>query len=157
MCRTGAFTARVWKSPIRTPPLYPDAVTLAPDATVAEVLDGIDTSSGCAVKDSFACLDLAREGFEVLFEATWIARMADVPLEPGWARVDDRFDDPSVAVWSNGVAGVTAASPDCPICTLKATWARPGAARPRPERGEDLDAALRDGYTALGPLRGWLK
>lgn len=174
VCRTGTFTTRVWKSPIRTPPLYPDAVTLAPDATAAEVLDGIDTSPGCAVKDSFACLDLAREGFEVLFEATWIARMADVPLEPGWARVDDRFDDPSVAVWSNGVAGVTANRDGCfaglsNLYTqgdLDEAWrgatsavaaSFPGLPITGYERGEDLDAALRDGYTALGPLRVWLK
>jgi len=25
------------------------------------------------------------------------------------------------------------------------------------EHGDDLDAALRNGYTALGPLRVWLK
>ncbi|MEU3769384.1 hypothetical protein AB0E55_30380 [Amycolatopsis keratiniphila] len=146
VCRTGTFSTRVWKSASRTPPLYPDAVTLAPDATVSEVL----------------------------FEATWITRTADVPLEPGWARVGDPFDDPSVAVWSNGVAGVTA-NRDGGFAGLSNLYTQgdldeawrgatsavaasfPGLPITGYERGEDLDAALRNGYTALGPLRVWLK
>ncbi|MGN9841422.1 hypothetical protein ACTMTI_25175 [Nonomuraea sp. H19] len=74
MCRAhglpGAFTQRAWTNPARTPVLYPDAVTLTPDATAADVLDHIDTDSGASVKDSFATLDLP--GFDVLFEAQWI-------------------------------------------------------------------------------------
>ncbi|RSN13189.1 hypothetical protein DMC63_27980 [Streptomyces sp. WAC 05977] len=174
VCRTGTFTARVWKSARRTPPLYPDAMTLTPDATAAEVLDGIDTSPGCAVKDSFACLDLAPLGFEVLFEATWITCTAEPPLEPGWSRVADPFDDPSVAVWSSGAAGVTA-NRDGDFAGLSNLYTQgdlddawrgatsavaasfPGLPITGYERGEDLDAALRNGYTALGPLRVWLK
>ncbi|QXV59905.1 hypothetical protein CVV72_24770 [Amycolatopsis sp. TNS106] len=174
VCRTGTFTARVWKSARRTPPLYPDAMTLAPDATADEVLDGIDTSPGCAVKDSFACLDLTPSGFEVLFEATWITRTARMPLEPGWSRVADPFGDPSVAVWSSGAAGVTAnrdggfaglsnlyTQGDLDDAWRGATSAVAASFPSLPitgyERGEDLDAALRNGYTALGPLRVWLK
>lgn len=174
VCRTGTFSARVWKSARRTPPSYPDAMTLTPDATAAEVLDGIDTSPGCAVKDSFACLDLTPSGFEVLFEATWITRTGQVPLEPGWSRVDDPFDDPSVAVWSNGAAGVTA-NRDGDFAGLSNLYTQgdlddawrgatsavaasfPGLPITGYEHGEDLDAALRAGYTALGPLRVWLK
>ncbi|RSM71260.1 hypothetical protein DL991_36900 [Amycolatopsis sp. WAC 01375] len=174
VCRTGTFTAHVWKSAHRTPPLYPDAVTLTPDVTVSEVLDGIDTSPGCSVKDSFACLDLSQAGFEVLFEATWITRTAQVPLEPGWCRVDDRFDDPSVAVWSDGVSSVTA-NRDGDLAGLSNLYTHgdpddawrgatsavaasfPGLPITGYERGDDLDAALRNGYTALGPLRVWLK
>ncbi|GAB3708465.1 hypothetical protein GCM10027598_12880 [Amycolatopsis oliviviridis] len=174
VCRTGTFTARVWKSQRRTPPLYPDAVTLTPDATVEDVLDGIDLSPGCAVKDSFACLDLAPAGFQLLFEATWITRTARMPLEPGWSRVDDRFGDPSVAVWSDGVSGVTA-NRDGDFAGLSNLYTQgalddawrgatsavaasfPGLPITGYERGEDLDAALRNGYTTLGPLRVWLK
>ncbi|MFJ3924670.1 hypothetical protein [Streptomyces sp. NPDC090022] len=87
----GAFGATVWSSPRRTPPLYPDAVTLSPAATAAEVLAGIDTvSPGCSVKDSFAGLDLTPAGFEVLFEARWIHRPAGPPVAgppAGWRRV----------------------------------------------------------------------
>ncbi|MFG2616128.1 hypothetical protein ACGFXC_00745 [Streptomyces sp. NPDC048507] len=75
--RSGTFSASVWSSARRTPPLHPDAVTLTPGATAAEVVGGIDTRCpGCAVKDSFAALDLAPAGFEVLFEARWIHRAA---------------------------------------------------------------------------------
>ncbi|WP_234314144.1 hypothetical protein [Streptomyces sp. NBRC 109706] len=68
---------RVWFSPRRTPPYYPDAVTLRADAGVAEVVAGVDLASrGCSVKDSFAALDLTAEGFAVLFDAQWIHRPA---------------------------------------------------------------------------------
>ncbi|GLX22874.1 hypothetical protein [Streptomyces lavendulae] len=73
--RSGHFRDALWCSPRRTPPLYPDAVTLTPGATAAEVLAGVDTAApGCSVKDSFAALDLTSAGFEVLFEAQWIHR-----------------------------------------------------------------------------------
>ncbi|MEE1753380.1 hypothetical protein PUR26_13155 [Streptomyces sp. SP18CS02] len=86
MCRahghtTGAFGPRAWTHPVRTPPYYPDAVTLRPDASVRDVLPGIDRAApGCSVKDSFAGLDLTADGFEVLFEARWIHRPADLPV-----------------------------------------------------------------------------
>lgn len=81
MCRAhgrpGVFGERAWTSERRTPPLYPDAVTLTPDATAGEVLDRIDrTTPGCTVKDSFGRLDLSAAGFDVLFEARWIHRPA---------------------------------------------------------------------------------
>jgi hypothetical protein len=69
---TGAFGADAWTAPIRTPPLYPDAVTLRPDAAARTLLARIDTGPGVSVKDSFATLDLAPHGFRVLFDATWI-------------------------------------------------------------------------------------
>ena len=56
-CRThgvvGRFHADSWFSPVRTPPYYPDAVTLLPEITIEQVLSGIDTSEGCSVKDGF--------------------------------------------------------------------------------------------------------
>lgn len=69
-----------WCSARRTPPYYPDAVTLRPDATPADILDRIDTTSpGCSVKDSFATLDLTPDGFVELFTAEWIHRPAGLP------------------------------------------------------------------------------
>ncbi|MBT2368217.1 hypothetical protein J7E88_23565 [Streptomyces sp. ISL-10] len=86
MCRAhgrpGSFGAHAWTNTRRTPPLYPDAVTLTPEATAADVLAGIDASAaspGASVKDSFARLDLAAAGFEVLFEAQWLYRPAGLP------------------------------------------------------------------------------
>jgi hypothetical protein len=73
-CRTygiaGRLEAEFWTSPKRTPPLYPDAVTLAPGIAPAQFLAGIDTSDGCSVKDSFADLDLTPHSFRVLFRAS---------------------------------------------------------------------------------------
>jgi hypothetical protein len=77
-CRThsvaGRFRADCWFSPVRTPPGYPDAVTLLPEISIEQVLSGIDTTEGCSVKDSFTDLDLAAAGFEPLFRAEWLVR-----------------------------------------------------------------------------------
>jgi hypothetical protein len=59
--------------------MYPDAVTLRETATPPRVLDRIDASAGCSVKDSFASLDLASAGMRVLFEADWLHHPADSP------------------------------------------------------------------------------
>lgn len=78
--RGGGFTADAWTSPRRTPPYYPDAVTLTGETDAAALVAGIDTASpGASVKDSFAALDLAPAGFEVLFGAQWIHRAAGAP------------------------------------------------------------------------------
>jgi hypothetical protein len=92
--RSGTYHDGGWTVPERSPPLYPDAVTLDPAASVDAILAAIDTSPGCTLKDSFACLDLATEGFRVLFEAQWIGREADAPPPEApagmrWQRVDD--------------------------------------------------------------------
>lgn len=61
-----------WWSTSRTPLYYPDVVTLDPATTGVDVLQGVDTSAGCSVKDSFSTLDLTSAGFRLWFEATWI-------------------------------------------------------------------------------------
>ena len=77
----GAFGEAVWTSSDRTPPYYPDAVTLHPGAVPADFLPRIDTASpGCSVKDSFAALELTPDGFTELFSAQWIHRPAGVPV-----------------------------------------------------------------------------
>ena len=88
VCRTHGIPERfrdaAWTSDRRTPPYYPDAVTLRPDAMPEDVLPWIDTASpGCSVKDSFATLDLSGAGFTELFTARWIHRAAGtVPGRP---------------------------------------------------------------------------
>ncbi|MER0241283.1 hypothetical protein AAHZ94_04440 [Streptomyces sp. HSW2009] len=73
------FGDAAWSSARRTPPYYPDAVTLHPGAVPADVLAAVDTATpDCSIKDSFATLDLAPEGFVELFTAQWIHRPADV-------------------------------------------------------------------------------
>lgn len=216
VCRDGAFAGSVWSSARRTPPLYPDAVSLTPQASAADVVAGIDTGSpGCSVKDSFAVLDLAPAGFEVLFEAWWIHRPAGpAPVAAGaaqWSavrtaaeleaweaawgggagtglfhaellardlvflagRCGGRIVAGAVASAGGGVVGVSnlftadgtdGADPD-PAGAVDAAWAAvleavaarwPGLPVVGYERGEDLDAAVRAGFTPIGPLRVWL-
>jgi len=95
MCRAhgggGLVGPGFWASPRRTPPLYPDAVTLRPDADQAAVLAAVDLTGGCSIKDSFACLDLRAAGFAPIIDATWIARPADLPVPSPpvpWSVVD---------------------------------------------------------------------
>jgi len=98
----------VWIARTRTPPYYPDAVTLVPNPTIPDLLRRIDASAGCSIKDSFASLDLAPFGFRVLFEARWITRRLDVGTavagEPAWARVRDASELAAwEAAWSGGL------------------------------------------------------
>lgn len=206
--RSGHFRDALWCSPHRTPPLYPDAVTLTPDATAAEVLAGVDTAApGCSVKDSFVALDLALAGFEVLFEAQWMHRPAGTAAAPAGGRLEwDELEAPGeLAAWEaawegeestglfhegllregvvflagrdgsritagavlstgGGVVGVSNvfAHDDA---DADAAWAAAldAAARHWPElpvvgyeHGQDLDTAVRAGFTPLGPLRIWL-
>src|SRR5437763_15149108 len=89
-CRThgiaGRLHAECWTSPERTPPLYPDAVTLGPGVAAAQLLSAIDTSDGCSVKDSFANLDLIANRFRVLFRGEWLFRQPEdaAPASSPW-------------------------------------------------------------------------
>ncbi len=116
VCRLHRFTpegdGRLWWSARRTPDLVPDAVTLAPDVSVLDVLGRINDSSGASVEDSFATLDLADQGWTVRFDATWVAR----PPGPGandqvastFAVVRERFP---FATWCRAWGGPTGALP----------------------------------------------
>jgi hypothetical protein len=84
VCRShgisGVHGDTAWSSPRRSPPYYPDAVTLRRDAVAADILPMVDTvSPGCSVKDSFYALDLSAHGFVELFTAQWIYRPAELP------------------------------------------------------------------------------
>ncbi|HEY0696711.1 MAG TPA: hypothetical protein VGD43_02765, partial [Micromonospora sp.] len=95
VCRThggpGRFDAYAWTTGHRSPPGYPDAVTLRPDAD-SRFLDRIDMSPGASVKDSFGRLDLSAYGFRPLFDAEWIRRDPDdaVRVAPGPAAASVR-------------------------------------------------------------------
>ena len=99
VCRShGVPTVRseqLWIAPEGSPPLYPDAVTLAPQLAADSVLRRIDTSPGCSVKDSFADLDLSPHGFTVLFDARWLFRGPASPrTRPrlGWQPITSEDD-----------------------------------------------------------------
>jgi hypothetical protein len=93
---------------VRTPPGYPDAVTLRPGVDGAGLLSRVDTASPeCSVKDSYDDLDLSQHGFHELFRATWIAHPGEVthaavptptPRAP-WSPVTRPED---LRVWENG-------------------------------------------------------
>jgi hypothetical protein len=124
VCRAHGISAHfgdgAWTSPRRTPPLYPDAVTLARHVTPESVLARVDPSTGCSIKDSFSALSLGAHGFNVLFEAQWIVRWPDQPgsrrdpdvVELAWRRVQDARE---LARWEErgrdeGVVGSSPAS-----------------------------------------------
>ena len=168
----GRFEPDCWSSPQRTPPLYPDAVTLAPGVAAEVVLGRIDTSAGCSVKDSFDDLELAAAGFRPLFRAAWIA-ITDAP-EPrgGWsasplAGMDDRVAaldgaaGSAVATQSAGVVGLSNVAGDLPAvfaaaaATARARWG------PLPivgyEMGDALEAAHEAGFRGIGELTVWIR
>lgn len=70
------YGPRVWAVSGRSPDGYPDAVTLDRRVSAAQVLSKVDAGPGCSVKDSFATVDLAACGLEILFAAQWILRPA---------------------------------------------------------------------------------
>ncbi|MFD7838451.1 hypothetical protein [Streptomyces sp. NPDC059761] len=209
----GTFAADAWTSARRTPMYYPDGVTLSREASANALLAGMDTESpGCSVKDSFAALDLAPAGFEVLFGAEWIHRPGDAPAAASpaagspalaWARVADAGELAAwEAAWGGGestglfhpgllapeiaflagraadgriLAGAAAnrtgsvvglsnvftadGTPDDEawagaLAAVADLW--PGLPVVGYESGDDLDTALRHGFTPLGPLRVWL-
>jgi hypothetical protein len=89
----GVFSEDAWTSAVRTPALFPDAVTLIPLPRIPELLSRVDPSPGCTVKDSFAALDLSAHGFRVLFDAQWIAapahhgKASSIPSD--WTQITD--------------------------------------------------------------------
>jgi hypothetical protein len=121
MCRAHGLDSRttdaVWSCPERTPPYYPDAVTLRPDVTLDDVLAGIDAGPGCSVKDSFGTLDLSPAGFVPIIEATWLYREVGATTAAGgparrpadgvrWRRIGDAGALAAwVAAWGGG-AGI---------------------------------------------------
>lgn len=76
VCRThglaGVLDDLAWTCPSRTPPYYPDAVTLSPDVAEHDLLARIAPGDGASVKDSWSRLDLAVENFARLVVGEWL-------------------------------------------------------------------------------------
>jgi hypothetical protein len=80
--KSGRFLEHMWVNADAVPRFYPNAVTLS-DASrdideqrqTVRILQKSNIPGRWSVKDSFHTLDIARLGFDVLFEANWI-RMA---------------------------------------------------------------------------------
>lgn len=128
----GTVDAAAWTSPTRTPPGYPDAVTLRRGVAAPELLSRIDTTSpGCSVKDSYADLDLSPYGFHELFSATWLGGSVTPPRPPD-----------GTAPWEPVGAG--------DLDAWEAAW----AGRPDPERLFRRELLTAPGVTFLGARRG---
>lgn len=109
----GEFHPHFWASRSRTPPRYPDAVTLDPEATAEGILEIVDAGSpGCSVKDSFDSLDLSPFGFRILFEADWITRSQERPIHPdvGTVRWRPVRDAGALQAWEAAWSGDQAVS-----------------------------------------------
>ncbi|RKG58600.1 hypothetical protein D7X30_13400 [Corallococcus sp. AB011P] len=80
--RPGRFEDGLWLNPAPVPAFYPNAVTLTADRTEASLhaLSRLELPGRWGVKDSFATLDLAAHGFDLLFEAWWIHLAATAPV-----------------------------------------------------------------------------
>ncbi len=102
-----ATTADHWHNARQSPPFYPNLITLSADGAEAQLaairtLSERDLEEGWGVKDSFVTLDLTALGFEILFEAQWLYRKADMasPASPtAWQRV---ANEPKLAAWERG-------------------------------------------------------
>lgn len=140
VCRShgfpGQFTGRLWTSVRHALPFYPNAITLSPDATAAEVTAAQDPSRPFAIKDSFARLDLAPHGLTPLFDATWIAMPTPAGGDdPSWGAVTDRGELVRwEAAWAGGgeVIGLfqpaLLADPDCAVLACRRDGAQVGGA-----------------------------
>jgi hypothetical protein len=107
VCRSlGAATRwepEVWDGGGAPPPFYPDRITLIRGLPAAVVLEGVAHDAACAVKDSFADLDLTADGFSPLFDASWIGRrgrLADGQVRLPWSVVRTEEE---LAAWSGAV------------------------------------------------------
>jgi hypothetical protein len=72
-----AFDGLMWSSEAPPPPFHSNLVVLSPAVDMTRVRERLDVlehtlAEGFSVKDSFAKLELAASGYEVLFEANWM-------------------------------------------------------------------------------------
>jgi hypothetical protein len=159
----GGRGRRLWASPGHGVRFYPDAITLSPEVSAAEVLAVAPLSGAFAVKDSYGTLDLAPAGFLLLIQASWIARPAAAGPASGPAdRASSDMDWRQVtspgelAAWEAAWAGDVGAGPPVftgelladPRCAVLA-WRRDGADRGGATPHEGIVAGA-IGYAADG-------
>lgn len=110
VCRShgfpGVFDTRLWVSHGHDLEFYPQVITLSPEVAAWEVTATKDSAQQYAVKDSFARLDLAPDGLEVLFEAQWLVHTSAQAKPPvgdlRWSRVNDAHE---LGRWESAWAG----------------------------------------------------
>jgi hypothetical protein len=89
----------LWSSLAPPPPLHSDAVTVEPAVRAEQVVLRLRDRARAGVKDSFATLDLAGDGFDVLFAATWIHREPATAGRTAWRVVRSAE---GLAAWNAG-------------------------------------------------------
>jgi hypothetical protein len=89
----------LWSSLAPPPPLHSDAVTVEPAVRAEPVVLRVRDRARAGVKDSFATLDLAGDGFDVLFTATWIHREPATADRTAWRVVRSAE---GLAAWNAG-------------------------------------------------------
>ena len=89
----GRFLVHTWVNAEPVPRFYPNVVSLTTGAAdideqrqIVDMLLKSNLPGRWAVKDSFRTLDLARLGFDVLFEANWIRLLPSKPEGIGFPR-----------------------------------------------------------------------
>jgi hypothetical protein len=84
-----SISERVWRCHAAPLPLHSAAVLVEPDAAPDAVLRAVAPYRTCSVADAFAATDLSAEGFDLLFEASWLHRPPDdaAPRSDRWRRV----------------------------------------------------------------------
>jgi hypothetical protein len=110
VCRSHGLATRfvdgLWVALEGSPRFYPDAVTLRPDISAADVMTHLPFAAE-SVKDSFACLDLDAEGFGVVFDARWIVHRSPCSAATAlvWTAVDGagELDDWTAAAALDGI------------------------------------------------------
>ena len=143
----GTFDDEAWTASTRTPPYYPDAVTLSPEAEEYALLARIDDSDGCSVKDSWAHLDLSLEDFARLVVGEWVwldpaTPLPDTATTPAWRwRVVTNADEMAqwVRAWSS--------DPDAAAILRPSLLDEPGlhVLAARDESAQSADDSDRDG------------
>lgn len=129
LCRAhglyGAFMADAWILRDSPPPFYPNMVTLRAASATAharliEEIIAADPQRAFGFKDSFASVSTtglsATRRFEVVFEATWIARAPTTAAPRGttlhWSRVETETElETWEQTWHGDAANRTAAPP----------------------------------------------
>jgi hypothetical protein len=97
VCRSHGITTSwlegFWVSRQPSPKFYPEGITLEENVSPEQMVDELPAGI-CSVKDSFADLDIASHGFELLFEARWIYRAPTARAAPpaGWTPVSTERD-----------------------------------------------------------------
>jgi len=78
----GISTENMWGLHSKAPMFYPEVITSNKCATIGEVKSFIENGKVSSIKDSYANLDLALLGFDVLFDAEWLVHEPVLDFDP---------------------------------------------------------------------------